>query len=55
MSVKTFPLDAYSEEEIFVFIDQPVNAKHQLRDIEQQHRDQLLRWSDPMSTNVPEG
>lgn len=41
--MKTFSLDIYTEEEIFVFIGQPVQAKHPLCNIKKQHEDQLLR------------
>lgn len=43
MSVKKFYLDSYIEEKILFFIGQLVDAKHPLHDIEQEHRDQLLR------------
>lgn len=37
VSVKTFSLDGYTEEEIRVFVGQLVEAKHRLSDIEQLH------------------
>lgn len=43
MSVKTSSLDTDTDGEMVTFIGKLVDANHPLRDIERQHRDQLLR------------
>lgn len=42
VSLNTFYLDAYTEEEILFFTGLLVDAKHPLRHIEEYHQDQLL-------------
>lgn len=40
--MKTYFIDTYTEEERAAFVGVVVNAKHPLRNIEQQHWDQVL-------------
>lgn len=55
VSLKTFSLDTYTEENILVLIFQLVDAKHPLHGIEQQHRTSFFARSDPVSTTMPGG
>lgn len=53
--LKTFSFDSYAEEELLIFIGQPIDAKHLLPNIELQHGDQLPRLLQFSGRSCAEG